>query len=206
MKSVCHLNSSGYTVAGCFGIDPTSIAADNLNRRMMGKPPFKRLGCPVRKQIHNAMPFQVNQYGSVFLPLAPRPVVHSQPSHHISIGLPVGSAFERSQNSIVTDRYREPFQNTASGPPASGIGHQMDDVLHACRPARITTHHARDEFGEDASATQPIATAEAADPQPQLDCFALPRQILQLSRVMTVHGSRGGTAFRAAVGLIYPGP
>ena len=55
-----------------------SIAADDFNRRMLGKPPLKRLGCPVGKQIHNAMPFQVNQYGSVFLSLAPRPVVDAQ--------------------------------------------------------------------------------------------------------------------------------
>src|SRR4051794_15097855 len=138
VKSICDLDCSGRTVRDTFGIESTSITADNFNRRMLPQPTFKRFSRPVRKQVHHPMSLEINQYGPVFLPLTPRPVVHSQLSNYIRLWMRVSSAFERSQTRIVTDGHGKPFQNATSRPPASRIADQMDDVQHARRSTRIT--------------------------------------------------------------------
>lgn len=56
------------------------------------------------------MSLELNHYGSVILPLKPRPVVHSQLSKYLRLWLRISSALRRSQNSIVTDRHGYAFQ------------------------------------------------------------------------------------------------
>src|SRR3954451_16040714 len=138
MKSVCDLDCSGRTDRGTFGIESTSITADNFNRRMLPQPTFERFSRPVGKQVHHPMSLEINQYGSVILPLTPRPVVYSQLPNYIRLWLRIRSAFKRSQNGIVTDRYGKAFQNATSRPPASRVPDQMNDVQHARRSTRIT--------------------------------------------------------------------
>src|SRR4051794_13104325 len=201
MKSVCDLDCSGRTIRCAFGIQSTSITADNFNRRMLPQPTFKRFSRPVGKQVHHPMSLEINQYGSVILPLAPRPVVHAQLSKYIGLWLRVSSAFECSQNGIVTDRHGKTFHNATPRPPASRIANQMDDVQHARRPTRITAHYRRNAFREDVFTAQLIAAPESPNLQPEFDRCALPRQVLQPAKVVAVHRSRMCAAFRTTVRL-----
>ena len=78
VPSVRNLHGLRCTLTNTIGVSTSAIACDHLYTRMLTKPRGERLGLPVREQIHDLVPLEVDKDGAVVVATSPGPVIHAK--------------------------------------------------------------------------------------------------------------------------------
>jgi hypothetical protein len=77
MKTVHGLHRIRCTMPNAVGVQGTSIATDDGDRRMLGQPGRHRRGRVVWQQIHDSIIGQIDHCGAITPAPAPRPLVEA---------------------------------------------------------------------------------------------------------------------------------
>jgi hypothetical protein len=135
MKTVCHLERLGRALTSALGIDARPIPRNHLHSWVLLEPLAYRLGRTIREQRHGLATLQINQYCTIGLTFAQRPVIH--PQHP-----------GRGQNG-----QRQPAQPAQQRIPA----HREAPLMAQTHPSLTTERHAqRDQaVGEPQCAPRP---------------------------------------------------
>lgn len=131
MPAVSHLHRAPRPFGRAFGIGPTTITANDLNPWVLLEPSCECLSSPIWQEVHNTLPLQVDQDGTVLTPFSPRPVVYAQYAWRscFCCWLPSHEAQQR----VRTGRYLELLDQ----PGASFADQCQSDLrLEACQTLR----------------------------------------------------------------------
>jgi hypothetical protein len=74
------------TLTDAIGIGAGTVACHDRNARMLSGPARERLGLPIRQQIHNTVPLQIDQDRFITMTAPPSPVIHRQHTRRVHRG------------------------------------------------------------------------------------------------------------------------
>jgi hypothetical protein len=78
MEAICHLNCMGRAFSGSLGVVPRTVSSDHLDPRVTLEPGCERLRFAIGLDVHDVMPFQINQHTAVGLPFAYGPIIDAK--------------------------------------------------------------------------------------------------------------------------------
>jgi hypothetical protein len=134
MPAVGDLDGARRAVSGGLAITTATIARDDADAGMSGKPSRNRAGVPVWEKIDNPAPFKVADQRPISDAPLPSPVIDPDDAQRsiIAPSMPANG----SKQGIATDREHETPYEPRSGAPAEGKTATMDDAVKAARAPR----------------------------------------------------------------------
>ncbi len=127
MEPVSHLTRLRRTLASSLCVQPASVSAHDLDRRVPLQPSRRTRHAPVLKDIDNRTALQIDDHRAVAPRSPPAPVVYAyDPDRGVAMserGIPL----QLPQDRVVADRHAEPSHQTLAGTAAGAMAEQTDN-------------------------------------------------------------------------------
>ncbi|MGZ2471758.1 hypothetical protein ACVI1N_000049 [Sinorhizobium medicae] len=177
MEPISDLTSLRRTLASSLCVQPASVSAHDLDRRMLLQPSRDTRYAPVLKNIDNRTALQVDDHRAVAPRSPPAPIIYANDPDRGIAGNERGIPLQLPQDRVVADRHAEPSHQALAGPAAGAMAEQTDNLGDPACPARIRGSNRRQSVGERLSFTFLMRAPPAA--QPKLHRYGLALDRLQ---------------------------
>ena len=202
VKTIEHVLGLRRARAGARGEDVGAVASDDLDARMGAQPRGDAPGVTVGQKIEDGVLFEVDDHGAVAATTPPGPLVDTDDAR---LGLcRQRRGTHEAHEGIGTHRHRETLRHTGGGRTTEGETEMALEHAQPLGSAGMSDGDVTDALAEGPPRAGWVRTAEASQPEAQADGPALPRQIGEGARAVTVLAARGRltdeTARRARTG------
>ena len=176
-----------------FGVDPATVAADDLRPWMLSEPLGHAVRIAIRQQVDHLARFEIAQDRAVAMAFAPGPVVDAKHAR---------SSNQRLRTAMMkfTQQRRPARQQTQTYPKsrprstAQGKGKPTQRFARPAAPSAVACHRARQRFREDLVAANRLYAEEPTRLQPDRNRNTIPWEVGQPSNVPAMNLPRGRSA------------
>ncbi|TWA93915.1 hypothetical protein FB001_121124 [Ensifer sp. SEMIA 135] len=181
MEPISDLTRLRRTLASSLCVQPASVSAHDLDRRMLLQPSRDTRHAPVLKDIDNRTALQVDDHRAVAPRSPPAPIIYANdPDRGVAMSAR-GIPLQLPQDRVVANRHPEPSHQALAGSAAGAMAEQTDNLGDPPCPACIRGSNRWQSVGECLSFTFLMRAPPAAQPKLHRYGLALDRQILKAS-------------------------
>jgi hypothetical protein len=185
MKPIGDLDGAGRSLARTLGVGAASIPCNDLDSRMRAEPASQGVRRAIVQEINHAMPFEIDQDGSVLLAALLRPIVDAE---HSGCGTRrTWASVNEPKDGRPASRQTAPIREPCARRSTRFQAKILEGAALSLGAPSVSAHDVRKTLAEDAPRAATIDAAETPGLDAQTNRPTAPRKIGERSLVVAVN-------------------